>query len=85
MNLDDEALHEIHCARVQQGMEWRREEENDEIRDRQSIILEVGNDIKLTDVKYYKGRIIGFPADVNGKIGAKVSFLNKHRSYQLAN
>jgi N-acetyltransferase len=61
-------------------MEWRREEEKDEIRDGQSMILEVENDdIKLTGVKY-KGRIICLPADVNGKIGAKVSFLNKHRS-----
>ena len=43
------------------------------IRDKQSIILEVENDIKLTGVKY-KGRIICFPTDVKGKIGAKVGF-----------
>jgi N-acetyltransferase len=73
---DDEALHKIHCARVQQGMEWGREEEKDGIRDGQSIILEVENDIKLTGVKD-KGRIICLPADVNGKIGAKVSVV-KH-------
>jgi N-acetyltransferase len=54
-------------------MEWGREEEKDGIRDGQSIILEVENDIKLTGAKY-KGRIICLPADVNGKIGAKVSF-----------
>jgi len=70
---DDVALHKMHCARVQQGMEWGREEEKDGIRDGQSIILEVENDVKLTGVKE-KGRIICLPADVNGKIGAKVSF-----------
>jgi N-acetyltransferase len=70
---DDEALHKTHCARVQQGMEWGREEEKDGIRDGQSIILEVENDIKLTGAKD-KGRIISFSAEVNGKIGAKVSF-----------
>ena len=73
---DDEALHKTHCARVQQGMEWGREEEKDGIRDGQSIILEVENDIKLSGVKY-KGRIICLPADVNGKIGAKVSFFKQ--------
>ena len=71
---EDEALHKTHCARVQQGMEWGREEEKDGIRDGQSIILEVENNIKLTGAKE-KARIICFPANVNGKIGAKVSFL----------
>lgn len=53
-------------------MEWGREEEKDGIRDGQSIILVVENDIKLTGAKE-KGRIICLPADINGKIGAKVS------------
>ena len=73
---DDEALHKTHCARVQQGMEWGREEEKDGIRDGQSIILEVENDIKLVGAKN-KGRIICLPADVNGKIGTKVSHFSK--------
>ena len=76
---DDEALHKTHCARVQQGMEWGREEEKDGIRDGQSIIVEVENDIKLPGAKF-RGRIICLPADVNGKIGTKVSLLNEHRS-----
>lgn len=75
---DDEALHKTHCARVQQGMEWGREEEKDGIRDGQSMILEVENDIKLTGAKE-KGRIICLPVDVNGKIGAKVRFFLKSR------
>ena len=54
-------------------MEWGREEEKDEIRDEQSIILEVGNDIKLTGMKG-KGRIKCLPADVIGKISVKVGF-----------
>ena len=57
-------------------MEWGREEEKDGIRDGQSIILEVENDIKLSGVKH-RGRIICLPADVNGKIGAKVSFFKQ--------
>ena len=73
---DDEVLHKTHCARVQQGMEWGREEEKDGIRDGQSIILEVENDIKLAGAKH-KGRVICFPADVNGKIGAKVSLFKQ--------
>ncbi|KAF9001889.1 hypothetical protein BDQ17DRAFT_557501 [Cyathus striatus] len=50
---DDEMLHRVHCARVQKGMEWGREEEKEK----------------------EKGRIICFPADVAGKIGAKISSL----------
>jgi N-acetyltransferase len=71
---DDEALHKTLCTRVQQGMEWGREEEKDGIRDGQSIIVEVENDIKLTGVKE-KGRMICLPADVNGKIGTKLTTL----------
>ena len=58
---------------MQQAMEWGREEEKDGIRDGQSIILEVENDIKLTGMKG-KDRIICLPADVNGKTGVKVGF-----------
>ena len=79
---DDEALHKTHCARVQQGMEWRREEEKDGIRDGQSIILEVENDIKLAGTKY-KGRIICLPADVKGKIGGKVSLFKQASSLPI--
>ena len=63
-------------------MEWGREEEKDGIRDGQSIILEVENDIKLTGAKY-KGRIICLPADVNGKIGAKVSHFKTSMSLPI--
>ena len=79
----DEALHKTHCARVQQGMEWGREEEKDGIRDGQSIILEVETDIKLAGAKDKKGRIICLPADINGRIGAKVSKLKIPEIYRL--
>ena len=56
----------------------------DGIRDGRSIILEVENDIKLTGMKG-KGRIICLPADVNGKIGAKVGFFFQYSSGSVSN
>jgi N-acetyltransferase len=64
---DDEALHRAHCARVQKGMEWGREEDKESIK---SGVIEVRSGIKLKDGR--KGRIICFRADVGGKIGSKV-------------
>ena len=65
--VDDEALHRAHCARVQKGMEWGREEE----RDREKAgLFQVECGIPLKDGT--RGRIICFPADAGGKIGSKV-------------
>lgn len=64
---DDEALHRAHCARVQKGMEWGREEEREALK---CGVTEVHRGVKLKDGR--KGRIICFPADVGGKIGSKV-------------
>ncbi|KAJ7739708.1 hypothetical protein DFH07DRAFT_77697 [Mycena maculata] len=67
---DDESLHKAHCARVQKGMEWGREEEKEKTK---AGVVEVASGIKLKDGK--KGRIICFKADANCKIGSKLSIL----------
>jgi N-acetyltransferase len=64
---DDESLHRAHCARVQKGMEWGREEEKEKIK---AGVVEVASGVKLKDGR--KGRIICFKADAGGKIGSKV-------------
>lgn len=64
---DDVALHKAHCARVQKGMEWSKEEDREGYG---TSITEVKSRAKLTDGR--TGRIISFPANVGGKIGNKV-------------
>lgn len=66
---DDESLHRAHCARVQRGMEWGKEEER-EAKNGKARIEEVRTDVKLRNGA--KGRVICFRADVGGKIGSKV-------------
>ncbi|KAJ3855364.1 hypothetical protein EV368DRAFT_79708 [Lentinula lateritia] len=51
---DDEALHRAHCARVQRGMEWGKEEERDKAG--AGSVKEIVEVVKLKDGK--KGRII---------------------------
>ena len=65
---DDEMLHTVHCASVQRGMEWGREEERECTK---AGVLEIVTGVKLKDGS--KGRIICFRADANGRIGSKVS------------
>ncbi|KAJ6606485.1 hypothetical protein DFH09DRAFT_9970 [Mycena vulgaris] len=67
---DDESLHRAHCARVQKGMEWGREEEKEKLK---AGVVEVASGVKLKDGR--KGRIICFKADAGGKIGSKLSVL----------
>ncbi|KAJ3789880.1 hypothetical protein GGU10DRAFT_342094 [Lentinula aff. detonsa] len=67
---DDEALHRAHCARVQRGMEWGKEEERDKT---SAGVKEIPNRVKLKDGK--KGRVICVDATVGGKIGSKLSTL----------
>ncbi|KAJ7702301.1 hypothetical protein B0H17DRAFT_913019, partial [Mycena rosella] len=67
---DDESLHKAHCARVQKGMEWGREEEKETLK---AGVVEVASGVKLKDGR--KGRIICFKADAGGKIGSKLSTL----------
>ncbi|KAF9522728.1 ESCO1/2 acetyl-transferase-domain-containing protein [Crepidotus variabilis] len=71
---DDEVLHRAHCLRVRQGMEWGREEEKDRMRNGNSVITEIRTEVKLKSGKK-KGRIICLPADVGGKVGAKLTTL----------
>ncbi|KAJ7261318.1 hypothetical protein B0H12DRAFT_1217783 [Mycena haematopus] len=67
---DDEALHKAHCARVQKGMEWGREEEKELLK---AGVVEVASGVKLKNGT--KGRVICFRADAGGKIGSKLSTL----------
>lgn len=66
---DDESLHRAHCARVQKGMEWGKEEER-EAKNGKVSVEEVRSDVKLRNGA--KGRVVCFRADVGGKIGSKV-------------
>ena len=75
---DDESLHRAHCARVQKGMEWGKEEER-EAKNGKVHVEEVASDVKLKNGA--KGRIICFRADVGGKIGSKVSRLPRRSRY----
>ncbi|KAJ3557791.1 hypothetical protein NM688_g1278 [Phlebia brevispora] len=67
---DDELLHKTHCARVQRGLEWGKEEERDS---QKADVEELSSSVKLKNGS--KGRIVCFRADVTGKIGAKLSTL----------
>ena len=64
---EDETLHNAHCARIQRGMQWRRDEERSTS---DGQIPEIASGVKLKDGK--SGRIISVNADAGGKIGSKV-------------
>lgn len=64
---DDEALHKAHCARVQRGLEWGREEQREA---EKAGVEELESSVKLPNGA--RGRIVCFRPDVGGKIGAKV-------------
>jgi N-acetyltransferase len=64
---EDETLHNSHCARIQRGMQWRRDEERSTPG---AQFPEIATGVKLKDGK--SGRIISVNADAGGKIGSKV-------------
>jgi len=64
----DESLHKAHCARVQRGMEWGKEEERESVK---AGISEVASGVPLNDGR--KGRIVSFRADVSGRMKSKAS------------
>ncbi len=64
---EDETLHNSHCARVQRGMQWRRDEERSTP---DGQVSEIATGVKLKEGK--SGRIISVNADAGGKIGSKV-------------
>jgi len=66
---EDETLHNSHCARVQRGMQWRRDDERAAT---EAKVSEIATGVKLKDGK--SGRIISINADAGGKIGSKVCF-----------
>jgi N-acetyltransferase len=64
---EDETLHNSHCARIQRGMQWRRDEERSTP---DAQVSEIATGVKLKEGK--SGRIISVNADAGGKIGSKV-------------
>ena len=64
---DDESLHKAHCARVQRGLDWGKDEAREEAN---GAVEELESNIKLRDGS--RGRIICFRPDIGGKIGTKV-------------
>lgn len=64
---DDEALHKAHCARVQKGLEWGRDDEREMIK---ANVVEVQSRVKLKSGEM--GRIVSVSAICGGKIGQKV-------------
>ncbi|KAH8117299.1 hypothetical protein DFH11DRAFT_1574264 [Phellopilus nigrolimitatus] len=66
---DDESLHKVHCARVQKGMEWGREEEKERGRASGDVTVVEEN---VTLKRGEKGRIVAVKASAGGKIRNKV-------------
>lgn len=66
---DDEALHKSHCASVQRGLEWTKDEIKESIK---HGVIEIESGIRLKDGSL--GRILAVNATVPGKIGSKVPF-----------
>lgn len=66
---DDEALHKSHCARVQRGLEWTKDEIKESAK---HGVVEIESGIRLKDGSI--GRILAVNANVPGKIGSKVPF-----------
>lgn len=75
---EDEALHNSHCARVQRGMQWRRDEERAAV---EAQVCEIATGVKLKDGK--SGRILSINADAGGKIGSKVLFNDRNEGWHL--
>ncbi|KAH9934690.1 uncharacterized protein B0H18DRAFT_951282 [Fomitopsis serialis] len=76
---DDESLHRKHCARVQRGLEWGREEEREASK---ANVEELATGVKLKNGT--KGRMVSFRPDVGGKIGAKLTILLETMSLALS-
>ena len=66
---DDEALHKSHCARVQRGLEWTKDEIKEGVK---HGVVEIESGIRLKDGSI--GRIVAVNANVPGKLGSKVPF-----------
>lgn len=66
---DDESLHKSHCARVQRGLEWTKDEMKESAR---HGVVEIESGMRLKDGSI--GRILAVNANVPGKIGSKVPF-----------
>ena len=64
---DDEALHKSHCARVQRGLEWTKDEIRESVK---HGVVEIESGIRLKDGSL--GRVLAVNTSVPGKIGSKV-------------
>ena len=64
---DDEALHKSHCARVQRGLEWTKDEIKESAK---HGVVEIESGIRLKDGSI--GRILSVNANIPGRIGSKV-------------
>ncbi|KAF8527062.1 hypothetical protein JB92DRAFT_2868645 [Gautieria morchelliformis] len=71
--IDDETLHKKHCARVQRGLEWGKEEEKEAYKAGVRVVEDFVRIKGHIDATH--GRIIAIPAHVGGKIGAKLTSL----------
>ena len=68
--IDDEMIHKKHCARVQRGLEWGKEEERESAKANVRVVEDL---VRIPCRKgAIQGRIISVPADASGKIGTKV-------------
>lgn len=68
---EDEALHKTHCARVQRGLDWGRDEDKDAVRAGVQTI-----DAAAALRSGIDGRIVACRADIaGGKVGSKVASL----------
>ncbi|VDB82981.1 unnamed protein product [Peniophora sp. CBMAI 1063] len=76
---EDETLHRAHCARVQRGAEWGREEQREAVK---AGVVEIESDVKIKGGR--KGRIIAVRADSTGKIGSKIAMLLETISLNLS-
>ncbi|EPT06076.1 hypothetical protein FOMPIDRAFT_1026924 [Fomitopsis schrenkii] len=76
---DDESLHRKHCARVQKGLDWGREEEREALK---ANVEELATGVKLKNGA--KGRMVCFRPDVGGKIGTKLTTLLETMSLALS-
>ncbi|KAI0314267.1 hypothetical protein OF83DRAFT_1137599 [Amylostereum chailletii] len=75
----DEILHRSHCARVQRGMDWGRDEEREIVK---AGVREIAASVKLKVGR--KGRIICVRGDASGKVGSKIAILLETISLHLS-
>ncbi|KIJ27443.1 hypothetical protein M422DRAFT_215844 [Sphaerobolus stellatus SS14] len=80
--VDDEMVHKKHCARVQRGLEWGKEEEKESEKAGVRVIEDL---VRIQGPKgAIHGRTICVPADATGRIGSKISNLLETINFALS-